>query len=137
MTKDVNVILLDFPNAKEKEVVTLNEDGTYTVFINSRLSYEAQLKAYDHALRHIKDEDFEQSDVQHIEAKAHELTNPKNAEPIPGKKYIEEIKRLQRRRKRLQRQLREEEKRIRFMVEECGIDLFERTQDYKAYGDNF
>lgn len=136
MTKDVNVFLLNFPNTKEREVVTPNEDGTYTIFINARLSYEAQLKAYQHALKHIEEDDFQQSDVQTIEAKAHELIKPNNIEPMPGDKYVEEIKRLQRRRKRLQRQLKEEENRIRFMVEECGINLFEQAERYKLYGDD-
>lgn len=135
MTKDVNVFLINFP-VKGNEMVVPNEDGSYTVFINARLSYEGQLKAYKHALKHIEEEDFQQTDVQSIEAKAHELVKPENTDPIPGKKYVEEIRRLQRKRKRLQRQLREEEMRIRFMIEECGIDLFERAQDHKAYGED-
>ena len=54
MTKDVNVFLKDFPNTKDKEVVTENADGTYSVFINSRIAHNQQLLAYQHAIEHIK-----------------------------------------------------------------------------------
>lgn len=53
-----NVFFMDFPNTKVDEMVTLNEDGSYSVFINSRLSHEGALKAYKHALNHIKNGDF-------------------------------------------------------------------------------
>ena len=43
----------------------------YVVFINARISHEAQMAAYKHALRHIKNHDFEKSDVQEIEFQAH------------------------------------------------------------------
>lgn len=53
-----NVFFINFPNTKADELVTLNEDGSYSIFINSRLSHEAALKAYTHALNHIKNGDF-------------------------------------------------------------------------------
>lgn len=53
----VNVFFKDFPT-KVDEMVTLNEDGTYSVFINSRLSHDGALRAYKHALNHIKHGDF-------------------------------------------------------------------------------
>lgn len=53
----VNVFFKDFPT-KVDEMVTLNEDGTYSVFINSRLSHDGALRAYKHALNHIKNGDF-------------------------------------------------------------------------------
>ena len=43
MTPDVNVILVDFPNGGN-EMVVPNEDGSYTLLINARLSYDGQLK---------------------------------------------------------------------------------------------
>lgn len=52
-------------------MVILNEDGSYTIFINSRLNYEQQMKAYLHAMKHIVGEDFRKEDVQHIEYLAH------------------------------------------------------------------
>ena len=56
-----NVIFIDLPT-KVNEAVTLNEDGSYTIFINSRISYENRLRAYKHALIHIKNNDFEHTD---------------------------------------------------------------------------
>lgn len=52
------------------EAVTPCLNG-YTVYINSRLSYEQRKKAFIHALLHIKNSDFEKDDVQTIEAEAH------------------------------------------------------------------
>lgn len=66
-TLDVNVVLLDFKTSKAKEMITVNEDGTYTVLINSRLAHAEQLKAYSHAINHIRENDFAKEDVQSIE----------------------------------------------------------------------
>ena len=44
MTPDVNVKLINFPNAG-KEMVVPNEDGSYTILINAKLCYEDQVKA--------------------------------------------------------------------------------------------
>lgn len=69
-TQDVNIIFRDFPNYG-KEMVVLNEDGSYTVFINTRLNYEQQMKAYLHAMKHITGDDFQKYNVQEIECSAH------------------------------------------------------------------
>lgn len=66
----VQVRLIDFP-AKGNEVVTKNEDDTYTVFINARLSHEKQQEVYTHALEHIKRGDFEKDNADKIELDAH------------------------------------------------------------------
>ncbi len=71
MMMDVNVVLVDFP--KGKEMVVENSDGTYTIMINAHLNYESQQLAYQHAMEHINNNDFEKSDVQSIEATAHHL----------------------------------------------------------------
>ena len=67
----VNVRMVDFHQTKANEMVCENEDGSYTVLINSRMDYETQLQAYYHALSHIRNHDFEKSDVQEIESEAH------------------------------------------------------------------
>lgn len=54
-----------------KEAVTENEDGSYTIFLDSRLSFEAQKEAFTHAMRHIMDDDFCKGDVQSVEERAH------------------------------------------------------------------
>lgn len=53
-TPDVNVVLMDFPSKKGNEMVVPNEDRSYTILINAGLNYESQLKAYEHAMSHIK-----------------------------------------------------------------------------------
>ena len=55
-----------------RESVTYNvAEDTYTILISSNLSREQQLEAYDHAMRHITNGDFEKKSVQEIEAEAH------------------------------------------------------------------
>ena len=68
MSISYQVILMDMA---VNEVVTENEDGSYTIFINSRLNYEKQMKAYLHAMKHITGDDFQKDDVQSIEYLAH------------------------------------------------------------------
>ena len=48
-----------------------NPDGSYSIFINARLNHETQRKVYLHELYHIQNNDFEKSDVDVIEYKAH------------------------------------------------------------------
>ena len=69
-TPDVNIFLLDF-SAPGKEMVLQNEDGSYTVLINAKLSQDGQIEAYQHDLKHIDNGDFEKKDVQTIELQAH------------------------------------------------------------------
>ncbi len=47
--------------------------GGYTVYIDDKLSPEGRIRAYNHALKHIQSNDFEKTDVQEIETKAHAL----------------------------------------------------------------
>ena len=68
MPIDYQIILLDMPT---NEAVTVNEDGSYTIFINARLNREQQIKSYYHAMKHIVGEDFEKKNVQEIEVLAH------------------------------------------------------------------
>lgn len=67
---NVHVYIIDMP-CTTNEFVTLNEDGTYSLFLNARCSYEEQCKSYKHALRHIRNNDFAKSDVQEIEMEGH------------------------------------------------------------------
>lgn len=69
----INVQILDLKTTCGTELVTPNEDGSYTVLINARMSYEAQRKALLHALGHILNDDFGKENVQQIEAAAHGL----------------------------------------------------------------
>ena len=68
--EDINVQLLDMDTMIPEHLIK-NDDDSYTIFLNARLSRDSQLKSYYHALRHIKEDDFEKEDIQKIEARAH------------------------------------------------------------------
>ena len=65
---DYQVVLIDLP---VNEVVTKNEDDSCTIFINAKLGYEGQRKAFHHAVRHIAKDDFYKINVQEIESRTH------------------------------------------------------------------
>lgn len=69
--EDINAQLLDM-DTKIPEHLVKNDDDSYTVFLNARLSQESRARSYYHALQHIRDNDFECGDVQSIETRAHE-----------------------------------------------------------------
>lgn len=68
-SEDVFVYFEDLPDGIN-EMVTPCLDG-YTVYIDRKLTYEQRLKAVDHAIRHVKNLDFEREDVQMVEVCAH------------------------------------------------------------------
>lgn len=69
-TPVVNCNIINFPNSGN-EMIIKNEDGSYTILINAKLSDQGRIEAYKHALKHIKNDDFDKMDVQEIEASAH------------------------------------------------------------------
>lgn len=74
MTIDYQVQLIQFPDTKTKESVVLNEDGSYTIFIEASLSHETQQKAFKHAMEHILGEDFTKDNfADMIEFDAHNI----------------------------------------------------------------
>lgn len=65
-TESIGVYFLDMDTAVEEEVHP-NEDGSFTIIINSRLSCERQMLAYQHALRHIMNDDFGKESADDVE----------------------------------------------------------------------
>lgn len=65
---DYQVFLINLP---VNEMVTKNPDDSYTIFINARLDFESQQKAYYHAMKHIAHGDFHKTNIQSIESIAH------------------------------------------------------------------
>lgn len=133
MTPDVNVVVIDFKTAKGNEMVTCNEDGSYTILINARLSYAGQLKAYEHAMRHIKENDFQKEDVQAIEYTAHQL-DTKETTPEPAKKYLDRIQRLKKEQQMIQKQIKHDQERVKFIMDNC--DLYKLAEHQYLYGNN-
>lgn len=68
---DYTVQLVTFPSGKVKETVTLNEDGSYTIFIDVNLNAERQKESFLHAMKHIIGDDFDKRNVNVIEATTH------------------------------------------------------------------
>lgn len=69
---EIQVYIIDMP-CTTNEYITLNEDGSYSLFLNARASYEMHRASYQHALRHIQGGDFyKNTTVQEIEKEAHE-----------------------------------------------------------------
>ena len=67
---DIYVYLVNLPPGIH-EAVTPCRDG-YTIYIDNDLSPDAKLEAYNHAVRHILNRDFEiEGNVQEIERRAH------------------------------------------------------------------
>lgn len=132
MTPVVNVILWNFPN-NGREMVVPNEDGSYTILINSKLSDEGRFRAYEHAMKHITDNDFEKDDVQIIEANAHSTPCSQLEENKPICKYADKIKQLRKKRARIQAKMKEDEKRVNFLLD-YGGDMFARAEHYYLYG---
>lgn len=88
------------------EFVTPCLDG-YTIYINAKLDDAHQLRAYHHALEHIKNNDFEkEGDVQEIELRAH---------GIPAEVFVAEKK-------------RRKSPRVRFL-EKIGFDFFAAAEN--------
>ena len=67
---DYHVELIKFPSGKTHEAVTINEDGSATIFINKNDCKEMQRRRFLHAVKHLKGEDFGKDDVQEIEAES-------------------------------------------------------------------
>lgn len=101
------------------EAVTLNDDGSYTIFVSARLSTERQREAIQHALGHINRGDFRKHDIQQIEAEAHGLIVPElQIKEDPRKKRYEAMRRKNAlARKRIQKQLVRYQKKIEYLME--------------------
>ena len=135
MTPDVNVKLINFPNAG-KEMVVPNEDGSYTILINAKLCYEDQVKAYEHAMRHITEHDFEKEDVQSIEYHAHLNAEEKAASNEIQAKYEEALKKIRARRRSIQRQMTNNNKKIQFLEEHGLANFFAQSEQLFLYDED-
>ena len=132
-TPDVNVVLLDFPNS-QKEMVVPNEDGSFTILINAKHTTEQQAAAYDHAMEHIPNCDFQKKDVQQIEQTAHNLTVSKKTEniaPASSDTLDKIMKRIRRERRKLQKQMMEYESDMKFISSFSGSDTIQNSEEKK------
>lgn len=122
MTQDVNVFLYNFPN-NGREMVVENEDGSYTILINSKLSDVGREEALRHAIGHIENNDFEKNNVQEIEFDAHNMDMAQEIQPTISPEIMERIKRIQKERRKINRLKRENQSKVDFMTNN-NIDFF-------------
>lgn len=122
MTQDVNVFLYNFPN-NGREMVVENEDGSYTILINSKLSDVGREEALKHAIKHIENHDFEKNNVQEIEFDAHSAEAAQEIHPAISPEIMERIKRIQRERRKINRLKRKNQSKVDFMANN-NIDFF-------------
>ena len=72
-TEYVRVQLMDFPHSIRGFTVMVDSE-TFIIFINARLSHDAQIHAYDHEIDHIDRKDFDKMySVHEIENIVHAL----------------------------------------------------------------
>ncbi|MCI8483463.1 MAG: ImmA/IrrE family metallo-endopeptidase [Lachnospiraceae bacterium] len=68
---DINTIYADMPETI-KSFVVCNPDLSYTIVLNSKMSYEQNLISYAHEIAHIKNNDYDKKcDVDVLEYTAH------------------------------------------------------------------
>ena len=115
---DIYVYVVNLPPGIN-EMITPCGDGNYTVYLSAKLSSIGQQRAYEHALRHIQNHDFQKTDVQQIEAEAHGLITPEmQVKEDPRKKRYEAMRRKNAlARKRIQKQLARKQKQVEYLME--------------------
>ena len=72
MTSDVRVFIINM-DTKVREQITENADGSYSIFLNAKLTQEQQTDSYIHAIKHILRQDFENHSADRIEYYAHKV----------------------------------------------------------------
>ena len=69
---DYQIQLIHFSSVSVKEAVVANEDGSYTIFIESTLTREQQQQKFLHAMEHILGDHFSKDElVDSLERQAH------------------------------------------------------------------
>ncbi|HCD45874.1 MAG TPA: hypothetical protein DEQ64_19545 [Lachnoclostridium sp.] len=66
LTEAMWVFFLDMNSGVEEQVIS-NCDCSFTIVLNSRLNQERQMLAYQHALLHIANDDFNKKDANSVE----------------------------------------------------------------------
>jgi hypothetical protein len=92
----INIVLKDLPYDVSGNTVP-NDDGSYTITINARHSYERQLKAYEHELRHVE-QDYQSYVIDVNRAEQHARREPRTLKRY-NKHVADVLKQLERARK--------------------------------------
>ena len=78
--EQVNFIISDDMPYGTKEHIIANADDSFTVLLNGKYNQETLRESAKHALKHIRDRDYEKEKVQQIELDAHEQNGPDKQE---------------------------------------------------------
>lgn len=68
---DISVVLMDV-DTMVGESIFKNADDSFTILLNSRWSAEEQRRCFDHAISHIRHNDWEKTNADEIERERHE-----------------------------------------------------------------
>lgn len=64
---DVHIYYVDMPCSVASNIVE-NPDGSFTLYLNSRMTYERNIKGYLHEIKHLKNDDLNNCyNIQHTE----------------------------------------------------------------------
>lgn len=137
---DINVQLIDM-DVKIPEQISKNADGSYTIFLNARLTQERRFQSYQHAIQHINagDFDYETGNVQEIEMRAHAVIRQNTAPLVSQESETTRTKmlaRIRRRKKLLKKQLKEYEKDMRLLNRADPNGAFARAEYQWLYGND-
>ena len=70
---DVYIYYVDMPCSVASNIVE-NPDGSYTIYLNSRMTHERNIKGYLHEIRHLINNDLNEcNNIQNIESKVREM----------------------------------------------------------------
>ena len=75
MCLSFNIQVIDFKNTNIRATHSINEDGSYTIFVNSRFTREQQECSFFHEIDHIKNNDLNNDylEADRIEYDRHEM----------------------------------------------------------------
>lgn len=115
--EDYTVRLMDMEYGIHEQVIKAS-DGHHTILLNARDADNQRIKGYEHAIEHLRKEDFEQADVQKIETEAH-LIEEQVPVSLPDPDQLEKKRRnreaaFERKWKRHQNQRKEKERLFRY-----------------------
>ena len=68
---DYYIYKLNFDNRANPAIVVVNDDGTFSIYLNTLCTLDEQLEAIDHEFRHlVLDHFYEETNIEQIENEA-------------------------------------------------------------------
>ena len=124
--QEYDLTIYRVPFGMNEEVTPNAEDAGYTAYVREDLTDEEAVDKAKHAIKHIKDRQFQMLSVQQIEADAHSTENEIKQKLEEAKKQEElRKKKVLARKKRLDKRLKKFEERDKWLQDNLGIDVNE------------